>query len=205
MKQIKFFDMDGTVTESRQLVSDKMRDTLNELSRLPVIISGAEKSRMLKQLYGVKAILMPQNGNETHLTEQQKETILDWIGQVELDMIDDRGCQISLSMVGHSADLELKKDYDPDGSKRRAIIADKGTRVLDDNGIQVKIAGTTCLDFFVHTKGQNITKLLKKMGWDAEDCIYYGDALYEGGNDESVIGIMETVQVSGPDELLKLL
>ena len=33
------------------------------------------------------------------------------------------------------------------------------------------------------------------MDWDINECIYFGDSLFPGGNDETVIGIIDTVAV----------
>jgi hypothetical protein len=33
------------------------------------------------------------------------------------------------------------------------------------------------------------------MNWNADEAVYFGDALYEGGNDETVIGIIDTIPV----------
>ena len=33
------------------------------------------------------------------------------------------------------------------------------------------------------------------MKWNKDECVYYGDALIPGGNDESVIGVIETIPV----------
>ena len=67
--------------------------------------------------------------------------------------------------------------------------------VSDD--LVVKIGGSTSLDY-IHKdrhKGTNVQKLIDHMSWDKENCIYFGDGLYPGGNDEAVIGVIETVPV----------
>ena len=33
------------------------------------------------------------------------------------------------------------------------------------------------------------------MDWDKDECVYFGDGLYPGGNDEAVIGVIETIPV----------
>ena len=61
----------------------------------------------------------------------------------------------------------------------------------------VKIGGSTSLDY-IHKdrhKGANVQKLIDHMGWDKDKCIYFGDGLFPGGNDEAVIGVIETVPV----------
>ena len=61
----------------------------------------------------------------------------------------------------------------------------------------VKIGGSTSLDY-IHKnrhKGANVQKLIDHLGWDKDECVYFGDGLYPGGNDEAVIGVIETVPV----------
>ena len=33
------------------------------------------------------------------------------------------------------------------------------------------------------------------MHWNKDECVYFGDGLYPGGNDEAVIGVIETIPV----------
>lgn len=108
------------------------------------------------------------------------------------------GAQISYSFVGHHADITLKKEFDPGGSKRREVLASHPPPV----GIEVRVGGTTCLDYFPYglNKGFNVRKYASLRGWPMRECIYVGDALFPGGNDESVIGVMPTFPVQDPEE-----
>ena len=58
----------------------------------------------------------------------------------------------------------------------------------------MRTGGTTTLDFTLKGKhkGFNIARFIEKMGWKKEDCVYVGDALFPGGNDETVIGVIPT-------------
>jgi hypothetical protein len=78
---------------------------------------------------------------------------------------------------------------------------------LISDTIEVKIAGTTCLDYFKkgRNKGYNVTRLCSFKSWNLDTCLYFGDALYPGGNDETVIGIIDTQSVLNPDDTYKLL
>jgi HAD superfamily hydrolase (TIGR01484 family) len=115
----------------------------------------------------------------------------------KFDLLQDRGCQISYSFIGHHEDVSKKEKFDPD-HKKRAMILKKYP--FKSKTVEVKIAGTTCLDFFIKgsNKGSNIAALCKKMGWKKTECLYVGDALFAGGNDESVIGIIPTQEVRDP-------
>ncbi len=203
--------MDGTVTESRQDISGEIYVKLSKLATQYhlIVISGAEKERMVKQLQGLPVEIMAQSGNDTQywqrtLNDNEKEKIfnhINKIAKVKPEMIDDRGCQIALSFTGHDAYIEDKKLFDPDGKKREKILKDNP---FLSTKLECRIAGTTCLDYTRKdgTKGKNIERFIKVMGWKKDDCIYFGDKLMKGGNDESVINVIPVVQVDNPKDLM---
>ena len=210
-----FLDLDGTITESRQDISFEMFGRLSKLGLFNdiIVISGAEKNRIEKQLKKLPVdYIMAQSGNETKfwndkLTREEKEEIYNHVNKIvyiKQDMLDDRGCQVSLSFVGHHADVEEKKQFDPDGLKRIDILKEFP---FESETLECRVAGATCLDYTRKngTKGKNIERLIKHLDWKKEDCIYFGDKLFKGGNDESVIGVIDTVEVANPTELLEKL
>lgn len=219
MKKHYFFDLDNTLAPSRGKADEAMVQALHKLPDV-IIVSGVERKQLQKQFPNCPYYVMSQNGNLTYkedevywqdfLTWQEQLTIFSAIKDIigndnNPDLVEDRGCQISLSMIGHNSPKEQKLAYDPDGSKRRAIIAKHFPNGLE--GIDIKIGGTTCLDFFRAggDKGNNIERFIKFMDWKKENCIYFGDALFSGGNDESVIGVIDTVQVKNPAETLEII
>ena len=71
-KKIKkhfFFDMDGTATESQQVISKEIREYLQILKSKEfsiVIVSGAAKEQVLKQLAGTEVdYILAQSGNDS--------------------------------------------------------------------------------------------------------------------------------------------
>lgn len=223
-----FFDMDGTLTRSRSLIEPEMKQALIDLmksGRDVIVVSGADVPQMKKQiteeLFSSGIYAMSQNGNSAFdkngsalwqnvLSAEDKLEINEhintvrtnlsglFVGTDENDLIQDRGCQISLSLVGHHAELERKEKFDPDSSKRKEILKQFP---LISNRVEARIGGTTCLDYFEKgkNKGWNVKQMIAKMGWRPEDCIYVGDALFEGGNDETVKGIIDTHAVDSPE------
>ena len=117
----------------------------------------------------------------------------------KFDLVEDRGAQISYSFVGHTEHIEKKEEFDPDKTKRKAILKKFPFR---SKTVEVKIGGTTCLDFFAKGghKGKNISALCKKMKWKKKDCLYVGDALFKNGNDESVIVVVPIKKVRDPKD-----
>src|SRR3990167_7851367 len=200
-----FIDMDGTLTESREDISYEMIKLIQylKLTHDIIVVSGAEKERMIKQLKGLNCILMAQSGNDTifwqdKLNNKEINEIyqhIDKIVCIEPDMLQNRGCQVSLSFTGHHANIEKKKMFDPDGIVRINIL--KEFPFISET-LEVRVAGTTCLDYTRKngTKGKNIERLIKHLEWKKEDCVYFGDKLMKGGNDESVRGVIDCVEVA---------
>ncbi|MBI4093431.1 HAD-IIB family hydrolase, partial [Candidatus Kaiserbacteria bacterium] len=206
-----FFDLDKTLTPSRSLMLPEHQAVFERLckERDVVVVSGAEIRQMQSQLPASLAglfYILAQNGNHAidksgtelwreELTSARKSAILAFAENVkrelalfvkdENDLIEDRGAQISYSLIGHHEDLAKKNAFDPDAHLRLDILARHAADVeeLKQKGVEVKTGGTTTLDFFswgMH-KGYNISRFIEKMGWEKEDCIYVGDALFPGG------------------------
>lgn len=203
-----FLDMDDTVTKSKSVIEQKMLDLLLPKRDNIVIVSGATLSQMRKQV-GEGFNLMGCNGNHCSfwsktLTNSEKKEILDFINTLPQgeDLIQDRKSQISYSIIGHNKPLKEKRLADPDHIKRKEIIS----RFHSDK-IEVGIGGTTCIDFYKkgHSKGDNVIKYIERRKWNKSDCLYIGDALFEGGNDYSVVGKLNTMSVKNPEETYKLI
>lgn len=210
-----FFDMDETIAPSRQPILPEMYELLSSLPQDIIIVSGQTIPKIQWQSSDLPAFRLGQNGNHavdmdgielwhTPLTETERTEILDHISEIiellehqpnpEWDPIEDRGAQITFSPIGNTAPLELKKVFDPERKKRKSLLNQIPFASAD---LVVKIGGSTSLDY-IHKdrhKGTNVQKLIDCMHWQNEDCIYFGDGLFPGGNDEAVIGVIETVAV----------
>jgi phosphomannomutase len=220
-----FFDMDGTVTPSRSKIDPKMKELLSSLPATVAVISGSHNDQMDFQVDGLRVIRMGQNGNHViHpeqgelwfdvLTPQEKEEIMEHVNTVwpacdqnvpDLeDIIEDRGSQISMSLYGHHADPAVKKAFDGDFKKRIALLE---RFPFNSENVEVKLGGSTCLDYFRKgkNKGHNIDRLITHMGWNKAECLFMGDALFPGGNDETVVGVIETVSVTDPEDTYRKL
>lgn len=227
-----FFDVDNTLTRSRSEISSEMTEILNKLMENAdlIAVSGAEEVQIWKQLTDVfkgKVYILAQNGNyarlpgdkETiwaeELTDNMRRDIDGHISSVrknfsdlfqdvnEDDLVQDRGCQIGFSLYGHNAPVEEKERFDPDRSLRKRILKEIP---FNSNEVEVKIGGTTTFDYFKSgsNKGVNVDRLINHMNWKHDDCVYIGDGLSEGGNDESVIGVCDTLPVADYKETLRV-
>lgn len=222
-----FFDLDGTVTRSRSLIEKEMRQVLAQYlnnERTITIVSGAQTLQIQKQIDNLPCYYLGQNGNHAFhgadqkdiwrrlLSPEQKKEILDhvksiprdWPVQNENDLVEDRGCQISYSLIGHHEDVSKKEAFDSDFAKRRNLIQ---KYPFESKTVDVKIGGTTCFDYFERgkNKGYNVAEFISLMNWDKNQCIYLGDALFPGGNDETVMGVIETFAVNNPTDTLNFL
>jgi phosphomannomutase len=225
-----FFDLDDTLTPSRTAMRSEHIPLFIELCKKKdvVVVSGAQESQMRKQIPSEASglyYLLTQNGNRAiakdgtilwseQFTPTQEEAIYAFIKTVhdelalnikdENNLVEHRGSQISYSLIGHDEDRAVKKAFDPDAAKRKAILAAHKSNVdqLRELGVEITAGGTTCLDIFLlgKNKGFHVPRLIESQGWSKEDSLYVGDALAPGRNDESVIGVIPTHAVANPDE-----
>lgn len=210
-----FFDMDATLAPFRQPILSEMFDLVSGLSQDIIIVSGQSNDKIEWQSNNLRAIRLGQNGNHGQdydgtelwnkpLTENERAEILQHIKAItallpdtpnpEWNPIEDRGAQITFSPIGNTAPVAIKSVYDPDRKKRAALLA--AVPLVSDT-LTVKFGGSTSLDYFPKErhKGFNVQKIIDLKDWENDDCIYFGDGLFPGGNDEAVIGVIETVAV----------
>lgn len=210
-----FFDMDQTLAPARQLILPEMFNFVSQLPQDIIIVSGQEVAKIEAQSNQLVAYRLGQNGNHAvdpkgnelwhvPLQPNEREEIMSHINKLlasldeepnpEWHPIEDRGAQITFSPVGNTAPNEIKKIYDPNRKKREAML--EKIPFVSENMI-VKLGGSTSLDYFHKDrhKGFNVQKLIELKGWQKSECLYFGDGLFPGGNDEAVIGVIETVSV----------
>lgn len=217
MKEKKhlFFDMDKTIAPPRQPILEDMFTLLDSLPQDIVIVSGQEVDKIGWQSNYLRSFTLGQNGNHATdledselwnipLTKEEQAEILSHVEQLmslldekpleEYKPVENRGAQITFSPIGNVAPVDLKMKYDPDRKKRDALLE---AVPFESENLVVKIGGSTSLDY-IHKdrhKGTNVAKLIEMMGWNKDECVYYGDGLYPGGNDEAVIGVIDTILV----------
>lgn len=204
-----FFDLDGTLTESKKDAEPYMLAELDRLSQRYnlILVSGAELARMTRQIPRDYFTLLTQNGNQVYENGEilwknelvGKEKIYKHIDLclkelnmvVKEDMIEDRGSQISVSFIGHNAPTAIKKLFDP----TRNVRAD----ILDKFPFPGSIiGGTTCIEYIPYTKGDNIKRYIELKGIFPHECLYIGDAFMRHGNDATVLGVIPIHQVCSP-------
>lgn len=220
-----FFDMDKTIAPARQPILPEMYTFLDELERDITIVSGQEVPKIGWQSNELISYTLGQNGNHATdpenieiwnqpLSEEHKNEIKAHIEKIvalldqplnhEWNPIEDRGAQITFSPIGNTAPVEKKQVYDPDRKKRLQLIEQVP---FESEELVVKIGGSTSFDY-IHKdrhKGANVKKLIEHAGWDKDACVYFGDGLFPGGNDEAVIGVIDTIAVDDHLHTYKIL
>lgn len=220
-----FFDLDNTLTRSKSHIAPEHKPILEELIRCVdvIVVSGHPEKDIRTHLEDLKGYyILAQNGNfakmpdgtmlwENKLSDSQVKAIHIFIEKArahlgykirdENDIVEDRGCQVAFSLIGHHENQDIKDAFDPDHAKREKLLEDLREdvdRLTKEANIDIYVAGTTNLDIIEHgkNKGYNIAKFIRTLGWEKEDCVYVGDALFPGGNDETVIGIIPTKAVA---------
>ena len=219
IKMIKhvFADMDGTVVEHKLAIDPKVMEILNNSDKDVIIVSGQDMEHMDMQLGGLQCIKMAQSGNLSPkwynlLSPVEYDEICEHIYHIKTifpeyvdhtrdDHITNMGGQVIFSFRGKNASYENKMSFDLDRKKRKLVLK---TVPFKNDKFNCSIGGTTCLEYTKKdfSKGANIERYIQVMGWNKDECIFFGDALQPGGNDHSVVGVIETVEVSGPKDLL---
>ncbi len=186
-----------------------------------IVVSGhGEKdirAHLTQELQGQYHIL-GQNGNyaetkdgkllwNNSLLQHQKDAIHHFVAKArqhlgltvkdEDDLVEDRDSQIAYSLIGHHEDKDKKEAFDPDHKKRHTLLADlkeEVERLATEFSIEIRSGGTTVLDMFHlgKNKGYNVAEYINAMHWKKEECLYIGDALFPGGNDHTVVGVIPT-------------
>lgn len=153
-------------------------DTLTELER-NVIITAFEKVKTIEALI---PFMVPE--------------------RLYGEQIEYRGGQITFSGLGQDTPLTIKSTWDPDQVKRKAIITELEPLLSD---FTIKIGGTSSID--VTRKGIDkayaIEKMKNLLNADNDHIVYFGDALFEGGNDWAAIRTgVNCIKVENPEDTM---
>lgn len=223
-----FFDLDNTLAPSRRALKAEHAPLFAALceQRDVTIVTGGTVEHIIAQV-GTEAryAMLAQSGNHAvdasgvelwreHLSEDQVTASLSLIENLksgfdlvikdENDLIDNRGAQIGYSVIGYHEDAAKKDAFDPDFSRRKEMLARFPEEIVRLNavGIEVFPAGSSGYNFtpIGKDKGVNVARFIEHKGWQKSECLYVGDALGPGENDHSVVGVIDTKSVTGPDD-----
>lgn len=154
-----------------------------------------------------------QNVYKEHFSDLEKDKILYVLNRHTKkyqfcginNQIEDRGGQITWSALGQTAHPSVKKLWDPQSVKRNKL---REEIIKDLPEFEVRIGGSTSIDITKKgiDKSFGLTKLISILQIDKTDCLFFGDALHEGGNDFPVkqMGIECIEVVNYKDTIFKL-
>ena len=128
-----------------------------------------------------------------------------WRERIWGERIEDRGSQITFSVLGQAAPLQAKQSFDPDGALRRGLVEAVAADVPD---LQVRAGGYTSVDVSQRgiDKGFAVHELSRLVGIDTPDMAFVGDRMTPEGNDYPAVqaGAMGVVVGNPGDTLLFL-
>lgn len=116
------------------------------------------------------------------------------------EVIEDRGSQITFSVFGQKAPIEIKEAWDKDHHKREQMVSVLAKYLPD---FASHIGGATSIDVTRKwiDKAYGLRKLLKHLNLGSEKLLYVGDELRPGGNDSPALEVAGVCRsVNGPED-----
>ncbi len=203
LKKLFVFDLDGTLAPSKSSLGDEIASLLHDLLKIMkvAVISGGSWTQFEQQLLArlpsgddfKNLFLLPTCGTQFYSPKIWGEAI------------EDRGSQITLSVLGQEAPLSEKEKWDPDFTKRDRI---KEILVPLIPGLSVNMGGTTSIDVTKPgiDKAYGIKKLTEQLGVTTKEMLFAGDALFVGGNDFPVqLAGVDSILVRDPSETARVI
>lgn len=128
-----------------------------------------------------------------------------WFEEVWGERIEDRGSQITFSVLGQQAPLEAKQAFDPTGELKERLALAVAADLPD---LKVHAGGYTSVDVAGRgiDKAFAVRELASLTGIDVADMIFVGDRMTPGGNDypAAQAGTMG-VAVTSPADTLRFI
>src|SRR3989339_481708 len=217
-KKIISFDIDGTLTASKTLITESMANLIKELVKKKMVVAIAGGNFTLLPTSGSQRYEYDEKENEWVLTDKEpldsgvKKRAIELLQYVidsnlyEIphnptgNIIEDRDTQITFTPNGQQAPVVIKLAFDPDRKKREKIKAFLEPKLPE---VSIMINGTSSIDILPKgfNKAVGLMRFLNKMGLEKSDVIFVGDGIFPGGNDYSVFEAgFDTIAVKNPEE-----
>jgi len=230
LKNVKIlaFDLDGTLTESKQKIKKDLLFILKKLSKkyLILIIGGGRLSQIRKQIgFSKNFIIGAVSGTivfyknkilfkEKDITKKQyekiKKIILEELENFKFKpkkiwgkLIDFRKTQITISFLGQKATLKEKikfKNLDKKFKIRRKFLKLIKKRLKNFN---ITLGGLTSLDItrYKNQKALCLKKIIKIFKINKDQILFFGNEIYPGGNDFSIkVAGFKIIKVKNPED-----
>ena len=195
------FDVDGTLTPSRERMDEEFRQFFIKFSQTYpcYLVTGSDYTKTLEQvgeevcmtvagvfncmgnLYTVKGKEVYRNDFE--LTDEEEQALINELVNSQFqpkvgNHIEKRIGSVNFSIVGRNADAAMRKRYVKwdIGTKERIRI--RNTLLKNFDRLDVQIGGETGLDIFI--RGRDKSQIIEYTG---RPLTFFGDACEPGGND----------------------
>lgn len=115
-------------------------------------------------------------------------------------LLENRGTQMTFSALGQNAPLPAKKKWNRKDDLRSKIVKSMEKRL---QGFEIRRGGLTSIDITKKgiNKGYAVCRLMKILRVSKKEIVFFGDALFPGGNDYSVKAMgVSCISVFSPEE-----
>ena len=197
------FDVDGTLTPSRSKIDKNFITFFLDFCKNNdvYLVTGSDKEKTIEQIgekiYNRCKRVYQCNGNDVWIGNENIQTnewtlpdlartfLISCEYESQFDTrtgnhIEERPGMINFSVVGRNANAEQRASYvtyEEQNSERKKIAEAFNTMFPD---LSAKVGGETGID--ISPKGADKSQIVKD--FDKEDTLwFFGDAIYEGGND----------------------
>ena len=220
MSKIYIFDVDGTLTPSRQKMTEEFKDFFKEwaLRNTFYLVTGSDLPKLQEQMDGmeihssgiftccgnefwqVDPAVHPKYADNIYSNKFKPADSLIKYLEDTLDNsdypikagqhIEDRGSMLNFSMVGRKCTLQERKDY----FEYDKLTGERESiaKYINENWseLQAVIGGQISID--IAPKGNDKSQILKRIQNDKPnyDYIFVGDRTMEGGNDYPLAKVM---------------
>ena len=196
------FDVDGTLTPSRSPINKEFEEWFyNFTNRHKVyLVTGSDYEKTIEQLgericesvdtvYNCSGSSVWKQGknvynNDWHLPMTERSFLLQCLSKSKFVLrtglhIEERKGMINFSVVGRNATLGERKLYvkwDTEQKERNRIASEFNSMFPN---LVATVGGDTGID--ISPRGSDKSQILRD--FDKEEIVFFGDAVYEGGND----------------------
>jgi phosphomannomutase len=201
------FDVDGTLTESRQRIDPEFKNWFENFAthNAVYLVTGSDREKTLEQVgstvYNLAIRVYNCSGSdvweqdrniytkEFTISDELEASLINHLNESKFTPktgkhIEKRPGLVNFSIVGRNASMEnrfLYRQWD-EHKKEREIIAQTLSRLYQD--VNFQIAGETGID--ITPKGADKSQILKEFDLKNDQIFFFGDKMEPGGNDYEI-------------------
>ena len=215
MSKVYIFDVDGTLTPSRQKMTPDFEEFFYEWSKGKkyYLVSGSDLPKMREQmgyLYLDRAQgLFTCGGNKFYVKDKLEYdrkfdppiTLLKYLREILINSkyrlrtgnhIEDRGSMLNFSVIGRDCNLPQRKNYFEWDNKNKE--REKIAKYINERWdyLQAVIGGQISID--ISQEGcdkSQVIGVIKEIESEATNFVFIGDRTMEGGNDYPLAKVMK--------------